>query len=148
MILAAFAMVIMMILGTSLVAMSSQEFLIANNYADWIKAYYLAEAGMEKALAMIANDVNFLERINVNGTVAEGENPFSGVVAHGDHGSFSNVILKAKEQAEQTITATLAVTGRCNDALRCLEVKVEVRWEVVPDEEKAPASIDVIYWHG
>lgn len=147
-ILAAFAMVIIMILGTGLIAISGQEFLMANNYADRIKAYYLAEAGMQKALAMIANDANFLERLNINGTVADGEDPFAGITAPRDHGSFSNVILKAKEQVGETITAILAVTGRCNDAVCCLEVKVEVRREIVNGEEIVPASVHLIYWRG
>ena len=62
-VLVTFAMMIVFLLGTALVNTSRVEFLTSQNYADEVKAYYIAEAGMEKALAMLRMDQSLLKEI-------------------------------------------------------------------------------------
>ena len=134
---AVFGLFVLMLLGMALLEITNIEFQMSQSMLDRVRAYYMAEAGMEKALAKIKHNPLFLQDLTLNGVVIQGEDPFNGEVDSPCHCSFSRVVLTAKDQDAETITGAFSVIGRCNSAVSNLKAKVKFS----PD-----GLIDIIYW--
>ncbi|MGI6065460.1 MAG: hypothetical protein ACOYI2_03095 [Bacillota bacterium] len=134
---AVFGLLVLMLLGVALLEISNIELQMSLSMLDRVKAYYLAEAGMEKALAKIKFDPAFLHNLTVGSIVIQGEDPFNGEIDLACDCSFTHVVLTAKEQNDETIISTFSVTGRCNSAVCNLKARVKTH----PD-----GLIDILYW--
>lgn len=122
-VLAAFTMVILFFLGTALVELSKLEFHVSNNQVDEVKAYYIAEAGIEKALAKMRLDQEFLKQIIELG---EGCSLTIPVAESFGGGNFSNVDLKMKKKAADCVIINLENVGTFNRAKKRILVKAKV----------------------
>ena len=64
-VLVVFAMLISFFLGIALLEVSTVEFAMANNHVDGVKADYIAEAGMNKAIASFMYNTELLQELPV-----------------------------------------------------------------------------------
>jgi hypothetical protein len=127
-ILVVFAMLIAFFLGTALLEVSTIEFAMANNQVDGIKAYYIAEAGMNKAIASFMHDAELLQSLpdilkNVGDTMTlEIGEAFAG-------GNFSDVDVKLIERTDKYIIIELVASGTFNNAKRELVTQGQLNFD-------------------
>ncbi|MGI6629221.1 MAG: hypothetical protein ACOX4H_01505 [Bacillota bacterium] len=127
-ILVVFGMLIAFFLGTVLLEVSTIEFAMANNQVDGIKAYYIAEAGVNKAIASFMHNAELLQSLpdilkNVGDTMTlEIGEAFGG-------GSFSDVDVKLIERTEKFIIIELVASGTFNNAKRELVTQGQLNFD-------------------
>jgi hypothetical protein len=59
-------MLIIFILGAGLLEVSQMDFFMSHNQADGVKAYYIAEAGMNKGMPLYAMTRMFSSKCQIN----------------------------------------------------------------------------------
>jgi hypothetical protein len=113
-VLVVFAMLISFFLGIALLEVSTVEFAMANNHVDGVKADYIAEAGMNKAIASFMYNTELLQELPVllenigdTFTLEIGES-FAG-------GSFSDAEIKLIDKAKEYIIIELTTFGTYRD---------------------------------
>jgi predicted acyltransferase (DUF342 family) len=116
-VLVVFAMLISFFLGIALLEVSTVEFAMANNHVDGVKADYIAEAGMNKAIASFMYNTELLQELPVllenigdTFTLEIGES-FAG-------GSFSDAEIKLIDKAKEYIIIELTTFGTYHHAQR------------------------------
>ena len=125
-VLVTFAMMIVFLLGTALVNTSRVEFLTSQNYADEVKAYYIAEAGMEKALAMLRMDQSLLKEIV---SMNVGSSKILPVGEDFGEGSFREVPVKVTEKSDSFCTIELESVGNLKRAERKVLVQAKIFYD-------------------
>lgn len=118
-VLVTFTMMIIFILGMTLLHLSFGEFTIAHNQVDQVKAYYIAEAGIEKALANIEIDDIMGRPVGYSVDLPVGEDSF------GD-GKFYPVSLTVLDKEPNHVAIKLKCTGFCNEAKKDIVVKAKI----------------------
>ncbi|MEL7567493.1 MAG: hypothetical protein AAGU27_21815 [Dehalobacterium sp.] len=121
-VLVVFTMLIVFFLGFALLEVSNIDFAMANNQVDGMKAFYIAEAGMNKAVAAlrydqtIQNTVLGLSKNDLPYTLPLGEN-FGATEGH--EGNFKILVTGINTQLENSkIILALSSTGKYDKAKR------------------------------
>lgn len=128
-ILVTFTMIIIFLLGTALLDLSFGEFTIAHNQVDQLKAYYIAEAGIEKALVNVEIDDIKEQSVGYSVNLTVGENSFG-------EGKFDDVRLTLMDKGPQDVIVRLKSTGYCNGAKKDVLVKAKI----------SLGSVEIEYW--
>ncbi|ATW23997.1 hypothetical protein [Candidatus Formimonas warabiya] len=133
-----FTMLIVLFLGTGLLEISTMDFMMSNNQVDAIKAYYIAEAGMNKAIAALRHDqvtqstILGLKESNLPYTLPLGED-FGATENH--EGNFSIMVTKlGLDPGNKWRKLILSSTGKYDKAKRVIlsEVQMNIGGGVSP----------------
>jgi len=122
-VLAAFTMIILFFLGTALIDVSRVEFTMADNHAAEVKCYYIAEAGIEKALAQLRMDQTFLKDIM---DLDPGESLTLATAESFGGGNFSDTGITLKSKDADFCIVDLECRGYFENASRAIRVQAKI----------------------
>ncbi|MBA1336994.1 MAG: hypothetical protein HPY66_3430 [Firmicutes bacterium] len=144
---------ILTILGTAMLGVAINEYMMEKAHRNSVKAYYLAEAGMEKAIYEIT-DLESIEGSIDIGDIWEMESEDEDLVDSGIAGNFTvtvdDISLTGTVYVDELETEVykyiyeiiLTAEGQVDGAAKRLEAKIEVEDYVEDIENK----VHVIYW--
>jgi predicted acyltransferase (DUF342 family) len=129
-VLVVFTMIIIFLLGTALIDVSHIDFTMSNNQVNEVKAYYIVEAGINKALAKLRSDASLLNSLL---NLIEGQSlnvidkeSFGGGNYFGTGTSEAIALtLKEKKISDKYIMVTLTAKGTYHNAKKTIKVQVK-----------------------
>jgi len=145
---------ILMILGTSVLAAAMTEYRMEKSYRESVTAYYLAEAGLEKAICSIRE----METISIDGLSSKTWNMNDNdrdLLKSGVHGDYTVLVKSAQvddtiyEDEQQTVveetiySITLKSGASVEGMAREIEVQIKVEDFV---DSGIKNKVEIIYW--
>ena len=127
-----FVSTIVLLLGTAILNMSTSEYLMGCYVRDYTKAYYLAEAGVQKALSVLKENPDY--RPNTNWQVLE-------------EGHYKIKISPKQETDSLTITSSGKVNKAEVSIIVTADLYIEIDEEAYPDPPHRNVEIQVLSWY-
>lgn len=146
---------VLTILGTAMLGITINEYRMEKTHMDSVKAYYLAEAGMEKAIYDIA-EMTSIDPGTLTSTTWEMESGDGDLLDTGETGDFTatvrSVILTETIYADEAGTivhkyiyeVSLESEGTVEGMVKEIEAKVRVEDYVI--DEGMDNKAEVVYW--
>ncbi|MFY9313251.1 MAG: pilus assembly PilX N-terminal domain-containing protein [Tepidanaerobacteraceae bacterium] len=122
-----FVSTIVMLLGTALLNMSTSEYLMGSYGRDYTAAYYLAEGGIQKALALLKENPDYR---GDSGWQSMGAGQYRIKISR----EYSNNLVRIES------------TGKVNKAEVLINLRADVQVEIDEEAEYDPPLVNIHIW--